>query len=502
MPNLSSILPPNNIVTSENEATLTNKTIDSPVITVNGQPGGPRQPLVFDQNGDVTFGNGDSFSIPAGGTGERPGNPNTGELRFNTDEGSLEQYDGTNWVSVVPDDIDLNSISINGTEVVDSSGNVDTSSVSIGGTEVIDSSGNVDTGSVSINGTLLTDGESIRVPSGTTGERPASPVTGELRFNTDEGSFEKYDGSSWSSLVPSDIDVNTLSINGTQVIDSTGAGSFTDLDQIVKKPEIISPTANETDVDFEGLTIEGGGYNAVFGGSRDYREFQVDLATGDFSTPVISQQVNADSLTLTTDLADNTQHKVRIRDVDLNGTVSPFSDVVNFTTAVDPLANPTLGVAVAGGFYMGRICAAGTCYNLIVAPNATGCACCQFKTSETSTSGMCSRSDGFANTYPALENLTHPAGNWTATRTIDGFSDWYLPAIDELELFYNNGGGNGAGDPLPSGEDFATDDFYWSSTEGSSDSACYLCFSNNYGRLNGTSKVRTCRVRAVRRVPI
>jgi len=207
--------------------------------------------------------------------------------------------------------------------------------------------------------------------------------------------------------------------------------------------------------------------------------------------------VNSDSLTLSTDLADDTQHKVRIRDVDLNGTVSPFSDVVNFTTAIDPFS--ALGNAVGGGFYMGTICAAGTCYNLIVAPNATGCASCQWKTSNTSTSGTCSGDDGYANTYPALENSTHPAGNWTATRTIDGFSDWYLPAIDELEVFYNNGGGNGAGDPLPSGEDFATG-CYWSSTEASSNRACFLLFSN--GNRYDSFKDTTLRVRAVRRVPI
>jgi hypothetical protein len=291
-----------------------------------------------------------------------------------------------------------------------------------------------------------------------------------------------------------------IKITGTTVInDSRGLDNITGINQIVRAPEIVSPTNNETDVDFSGLTIEGGGYNAVFSNNRDYREFQVDLATGDFSTPVISQQVNSDSLTLSTDLVDDTQHKVRIRDVDLDGTVGPFSDVVNFTTVENPLANPTPGLAAEGGFYMGRICAAGTCYNLIVAPNATGCACCKWKTSNTSTAGTCSFVDGYANTYPALENSTHPAGNWTATRTIDGFSDWYLPAIDELDVIYNNGGGNGSGDPLPSGEDFATDG-YWSSTEGSSCCACCLAFG--FGLCRSFSKAYANRVRAVRRVPI
>jgi len=292
-----------------------------------------------------------------------------------------------------------------------------------------------------------------------------------------------------------------IKITGTTVInDSRGLENFSDTSQIIKTPSVTSPTDNETDVDFSGVTIEGSGFAALFSNTRDYREFQVDLATGDFSTPVVSQQVNSDSLTLTTDLDGDTEHKARIRDVDLNGNVSDFSDVVNFTTAVNELANPTLGDAACGGFYMGTITAAGTCYYLIVAPNATGCACCQWKTSTTSTSGACSLDDGYANTYPALENSTHPAGNWTATRTIGGFSDWYLPAIDELEVFYNNGGGDGAGDPLPSGEDFATE-IYWSSTDDTSFSGCCLCFEDGF-RITNYGKDTTRRLRAVRRVPV
>jgi len=293
-----------------------------------------------------------------------------------------------------------------------------------------------------------------------------------------------------------------IKITGTTVInDSRGLENITDITQTIRKPEVLSPTANETDVDFGGLTIEGSGFAAVFGG-RDYREFQVDLATGDFSSPVVSQQVNSDSVTLTTDLAGDTEHKVRIRDVDLDGNTSEFSDVVNFTTAVNPFTQG-FGTAAAGGFYMGTIAAAGTTYYLIVAPNATGCACCEFKTSQTGTSGTCSLVDGYANTYPALENSTHPAGNWTATRTIGGFSDWYLPAIDELEVFYNNGGGDGPGDPLPSGEDFDASE-YWASTNGAGQSEpdnAYSLYFFSGGRY-AVNQTFPRRVRAVRRVPI
>jgi hypothetical protein len=36
------------------------------------------------------------------------------------------------------------------------------------------------------------------LPSGTTAQRPASPVTGQMRFNTTTGFIETYNGSVWS----------------------------------------------------------------------------------------------------------------------------------------------------------------------------------------------------------------------------------------------------------------------------------------------------------------
>ena len=38
------------------------------------------------------------FSVPAGTTAQRPSSPDSGETRFNTDDGSLEFWDGANWV--------------------------------------------------------------------------------------------------------------------------------------------------------------------------------------------------------------------------------------------------------------------------------------------------------------------------------------------------------------------------------------------------------------------
>lgn len=35
------------------------------------------------------------------------------------------------------------------------------------------------------------------LPSGTTAQRPASPITGQMRFNTTTGSVEVFNGTSW-----------------------------------------------------------------------------------------------------------------------------------------------------------------------------------------------------------------------------------------------------------------------------------------------------------------
>lgn len=291
-----------------------------------------------------------------------------------------------------------------------------------------------------------------------------------------------------------------IKITGTTVIsDSRALENITDINNIIKKPAVTSPTNGETDVVFADTTIVGSPYSAVFQ-NRDFRQFQVDLSTGDFSSPIVDVQQNADSLTLTVELAGDTQHKVRIRDVDVDGVASDFSDVVSFTTEQNPFAQP-LGTAVCGGFYMGAITAVGQCYALVISPASSGFANNQsWKDVDTLTSGVDDLFDGYASTYPHLANSTHNAGNFTATRTINGFSDWYLPASEEWSVMYNSGGGGGAGDPLPAGEDFGTQE-YWTSNE------VRTCYARTFRAGNGSCGSGVKRfadkdVRAIRREPI
>lgn len=49
-------------------------------------------------------------------------------------------------------------------------------------------------GRLAKNTEIKTGSTGIRIPVGTTAERPITPVTGQLRFNTDTGRFEFYQG--------------------------------------------------------------------------------------------------------------------------------------------------------------------------------------------------------------------------------------------------------------------------------------------------------------------
>lgn len=152
-----------------------------------------------------------------------------------------------------------------------------------------------------------------------------------------------------------------------------------------------------------------------------------------------------------------------------------------------------LGSVYQGGYYTGVVdIGGGVCYYMILSPNATGCAgSCPWKTTRTSTAGTCSTTNGYLNTRPAMQNATHPAGNFTATRSINGYSDWYLPSVNETGIMYTNKGS------MPAGEGFAAG-FYWSSTEFSATSACVRDF-NAGGAGSNNKTFAGLRVRALRR---
>ena len=62
------------------------------------------------------------------------------------------------------------------------------------------------TGATGAQGPQGPAGSDAFVDVGTTAERPASPTTGFIRYNTTENRFEGYNGSAWLNLSPANID--------------------------------------------------------------------------------------------------------------------------------------------------------------------------------------------------------------------------------------------------------------------------------------------------------
>ena len=202
-----------------------------------------------------------------------------------------------------------------------------------------------------------------------------------------------------------------------------------------------------------------------------------------------------------------------------------------------------IGDAYQGGFFAGYIShtANGVAtHALIVAPAATGATGTgytlttnkQWKTSNTTTAGTTSTYDGAANTAAMVTAgiADHPAAQFCTGLSIGGYSDWYLPARDELEIAYynlkpttdSNDTGSGinaysvpargsnytAGTPAQTtvtafqtgnSEAFIAAS-HWSSTESSSSLAWDLGFSN--GVQASSFKTSVGRLRAFRKLAL
>ena len=93
---------------------------------------------------------------------------------------------------------------------------------------------------------------SLELPQGTTGQRPSSPTVGMIRFNTDIGAPEVYDGNNWSRV----RDSSPLATGGTVV--------HTDVNGIPYRIHYFTSIGNSTLTvtsggEFEYLIVAGGG---------------------------------------------------------------------------------------------------------------------------------------------------------------------------------------------------------------------------------------------------
>lgn len=200
----------------------------------------------------------------------------------------------------------------------------------------------------------------------------------------------------------------------------------------------------------------------------------------------------------------------------------------------------TIGQAYGGGFYAGKISTTANgvaTHYLIVAPAATGQTTAKAWGIDGVNTGATSKINGPTNTTTlAALGADYQAAvfcdNLNAGAGLNGYTDWYLPAKNELEVLYyflkpttdTNvvGGGSNANavspEPVNSGytsgspaqttatafqsgsSEAFSDLSYWNSSEGNANLANYSEFSN--GSQASSFKSMTRRVRAVRRIPV
>jgi hypothetical protein len=223
--------------------------------------------------------------------------------------------------------------------------------------------------------------------------------------------------------------------------------------------------------------------------------------------------------------------------------MSVIGSTLPFFFGASRSSGPAIGSSLGGGFFAGYIShtANGVAtHALIVAPAATGATGTgytlttnkQWKTTNTTTAGTTSTYDGAANTAAIVTAgiADHPAAQFCTGLSIGGYTDWYLPARDELEIAYYNlkptttsnstlwginaysvparGSNYTAGTPAQTSvaafqtgnsEAFVAGN-HWSSTETSSTTAWLLNFTN--GLQASLTKGSISRVRAFRKLAL
>ena len=209
--------------------------------------------------------------------------------------------------------------------------------------------------------------------------------------------------------------------------------------------------------------------------------------------------------------------------------VAGSTSATTANTASVPL--PAVGSALQGGFFAGQIGVSSVATHfLIVAPLSSGQTQNRWKTTTTFTPGSTSDIDGPANTAAQVAAGSHPCADFCNNRVIGGYSDWYMPAKNELEVLYYNlkpnsnsnntnsginpnavparGSKYTSGNPAQTSatafqtggaEAFTGPAQYWASTEFNETRANTTYFGNGYQTNDGKGSFSPF-VRAVRRV--
>ena len=143
----------------------------------------------------------------------------------------------------------------------------------------------------------------IKLPSGTTSERPTTGMTGMIRYNTTTGFIETYTAEGWGSIAPPPVitGISPTSVAGadtaTQVFTVTGTGFDTGITiKLVGANGTEYSVFNATRVSGQSATFKMGANGASGGYDVAQRPFNVKVTGGDSASAVTS--TSADSIAL------------------------------------------------------------------------------------------------------------------------------------------------------------------------------------------------------------
>lgn len=324
--------------------------------------------------------------------------------------------------------------------------------------------------------------------------------------------------------------------------------------QSVAQPEILNPADGAIDVG-SGVTVTTSAFLTYPNGADTHASTDWQIATDTGFTAIVFESLadatNLEAIDVPSGTFNtSTVYYIRARHNATTLGASPYSATVSFTT--DDVFEPSIGEAFGGGFYAGNIIEGGVEYRIIVAPKASGeNTSIQYRTSTgLSPAATLTLNNGPAATAAMVAAGGHPAAAFCDALNIGGFSDWYMPARDELEIIYRsfkpNTVNNDTSDRqlstsiYPEGSDVASDtqgrnrnsspigaayaannpsrtsvtafiqggtealvaQFYFSSTEFNSGRAWKQSFGNGLQGALTNNKADFLKVRAVRRVAV
>lgn len=112
---------------------------------------------------------------------------------------------------------------------------------------------------------------------------------------------------------------------------------------------------------------------------------------------------------------------------------------MNYLAAPVSSGPTTIGEAYGGGYYAGKIVQGGITYYLILAPRSSGQSSGKvWKTANTAGPTNTRTLNNGPDASSSMNSSTYPAAQFCEGLSIGGYTDWYMPSRDELEVCFRN----------------------------------------------------------------